>query len=125
MLQASTAKATAGNSFFGLAIGFTVTAMAIAVGPISGGALNPALGMTAVVGALNAGAGLSAHRFFAMCLVYNSACPLGGVLAALVFRVTNQHDFDHTSPTSEAKPDEVARPHPTQRCNSSGTFAGE
>ena len=48
VLQTATAPATADNSFFGLAIGFTVTAMAVAVGGISGGALNPAVAMLGV-----------------------------------------------------------------------------
>lgn len=48
VLNVATAKSTANNSFYGLAIGFTVTAGAYAVGPISGGAFNPAvvLGLT-------------------------------------------------------------------------------
>lgn len=36
---------TKGNSFYGLAIGFTVTVGAFAGGPISGGAFNPAVGV--------------------------------------------------------------------------------
>lgn len=43
VLNTATAKATAGNSFYGLAIGLTVTAMAFAFGGISGGAFNPAV----------------------------------------------------------------------------------
>ena len=43
VLNVATAKATAGNSYYGLAIGFTVLAGAYAVGPISGGAFNPAV----------------------------------------------------------------------------------
>lgn len=41
VLTTATVKATAGNSYYGLAIGFTVAAGAFAVGPISGGAFNP------------------------------------------------------------------------------------
>src|SRR5579871_5485457 len=41
ILNVATAKATAGNSFYGLAIGLTVTAMAFAFGGISGGVFNP------------------------------------------------------------------------------------
>ena len=44
VLNVATTKAQENNSFFGLAIGFTVTAAAIAAGPISGGAFNPAVG---------------------------------------------------------------------------------
>jgi aquaporin Z len=43
VLNVATAKATAGNSFYGLAIGFTVLAGAYSVGNISGGAFNPAV----------------------------------------------------------------------------------
>ncbi|MGH8019355.1 MAG: aquaporin [Opitutaceae bacterium] len=43
VLHTATAKGTTGNSFYGLAIGFTVTVGAFAVGSISGGAFNPAV----------------------------------------------------------------------------------
>jgi aquaporin Z len=43
VLNVATAKGTAGNSFYGLAIGFTVLAGAYSVGAISGGAFNPAV----------------------------------------------------------------------------------
>ena len=42
-MNVATAKGTEGNSFYGLAIGFTVLAGAYAVGGISGGAFNPAV----------------------------------------------------------------------------------
>jgi aquaporin Z len=45
VLSVATSKKTAGNSYYGLAIGFTITAAAIAGGPISGGAYNPAVGI--------------------------------------------------------------------------------
>ena len=47
VLNTATAKGTEGNSFYGLAIGFTVTAMAYALGGISGGAFNPAVAIGA------------------------------------------------------------------------------
>jgi aquaporin Z len=43
VLNVATAKSTAGNSNYGLAIGFTVMVMAFALGGISGGAFNPAI----------------------------------------------------------------------------------
>lgn len=43
VLNVATAKGTSGNSFYGLAIGFTVLAGAYAMGPISGAAFNPAV----------------------------------------------------------------------------------
>jgi aquaporin Z len=47
VLNVGATAATAGNSYFGIAIGFTVMAGAFAVGPISGGAFNPAVGFGA------------------------------------------------------------------------------
>ncbi len=49
VLNSATAKGTEGNSFYGLAIGFTVVVGAFAVGPVSGGAFNPAVGVGATV----------------------------------------------------------------------------
>src|SRR5258708_4465059 len=43
VLNVATAKGTSGNSFYGLAIGFTVLVGAYSVGSISGGAFNPAV----------------------------------------------------------------------------------
>jgi aquaporin Z len=43
VLNVATARGTEGNSFYGLAIGFTVLSGAFAVGGISGGAFNPAV----------------------------------------------------------------------------------
>ncbi|MBO6577085.1 MAG: aquaporin [Rhodothermales bacterium] len=45
ILNVAATDETAGNSYFGLAIGFTVAAGAFAVGDISGGAFNPAVGL--------------------------------------------------------------------------------
>jgi len=43
VLNVATARDTSGNSFYGLAIGFTVLVGAFSVGNISGGAFNPAV----------------------------------------------------------------------------------
>lgn len=49
VLNVATTKATENNSFYGLAIGFTVTAMAYSLGGISGGAFNPAVAIGVTV----------------------------------------------------------------------------
>ena len=49
VLNVATAEETGGNSFYGLAIGFTVAAGAFAVGGISGGAFNPAVAIGVIV----------------------------------------------------------------------------
>jgi aquaporin Z len=83
VLNAATAKATAGNSFYGLAIGFTVMVGAFAVGPISGGAFNPAVTTGCVIMGV----------IPAKSLVAYIAAQLGaGALAAFVFKVINPED---------------------------------
>lgn len=51
VLNVAVTRATQGNSFYGLVIGFTVAAGAFTVGPISGGAFNPAAGFGATLAA--------------------------------------------------------------------------
>ena len=51
VLNVATAQGTSGNSFYGLAIGFTVLVGAFSAGNISGGAFNPAVAIaTSVMG---------------------------------------------------------------------------
>ena len=55
VLNVATSKGTSGNSFYGLAIGFTVLAGAYSVGAVSGGAFNPAVALGAtIMGLFNA-----------------------------------------------------------------------
>lgn len=49
VLNVTTARETENNSFYGLAIGFTVAAGAFAVGPVSGGVFNPAVALGGAV----------------------------------------------------------------------------
>ncbi len=83
VLNVATAKGTAGNSFYGLAIGFTVMVGAFAVGGISGGAFNPAVAVGISI------LGLSAWANIWIFLVANLAA---AVVAALVFKATNAAD---------------------------------
>ena len=56
VLNTAASRKTEGNSFYGLAIGFTIVVAAIAGGPISGGAFNPAVGIGAtLVAAMHGG----------------------------------------------------------------------
>ena len=81
VLNVATAKPTAGNSFYGLAIGFTVTVGAFAGGPVSGGAFNPAVGIGPIAWSVLTGGGGLSNLW-----LYIVGPLLGGVLAALVFR---------------------------------------
>ncbi len=83
VLNVATAKATAGNSYFGLAIGFTLMVMAFALGGISGGAFNPAVAVGITVMHIARAANLWIY------LVANFA---GGALAAAAFRFINPED---------------------------------
>jgi aquaporin Z len=83
VLNAATAKGTAGNSFYGLAIGFTVMVGAFSVGNISGGAFNPAVAVGISV------MGLSAWPNIWIYLVGNFA---GGAVAAFTFKALNPDD---------------------------------
>ena len=83
VLNVATAKGTAGNSFYGLAIGATVMSGAFAVGHISGGVFNPAVAVGVTVMGLS---GLSSIW------IYLAANFLGGALAAVVFKSANPGD---------------------------------
>ena len=78
VLNTATTKSNEGNSFYGLAIGFTVTAMAYGLGGISGGAFNPAVGL---------GVSIAEMTSWSNIWVFAVACSLGGALAALMFKV--------------------------------------
>lgn len=49
VMNVAASKKTEGNNYYGLAIGFTIVAAAVAGGGISGGAFNPAVGIGATV----------------------------------------------------------------------------
>jgi aquaporin Z len=83
VLNTATAKVTSGNSYFGLAIGFTVMSAAFAVGHVSGGAFNPAVAVGAMIMGM-----LPWGKLW----LYFGAQLLAGVAAALVFRWINPED---------------------------------
>jgi aquaporin Z len=83
VLNVATSKDHSVNSFYGLAIGFTVFAGATAVGGISGGVFNPAVFFGAAI------TGLFAWSTIGLYLV---AELVGGVAAGLVFRALNPAD---------------------------------
>ena len=102
VLNTATAKATAGNSYFGLAIGFTVVVAAFAGGPISGGAFNPAVGVGPILVDSLLGGGSLANLW-----LYIVAPLLGGALASLVFGMQEREPVNlHAEParTPESRP---------------------
>lgn len=83
ILNVATSKNTAGNSNYGLAIGFTVAAMAYTFGGISGGAFNPAVAIGITLMHLAKAADL---------WIFLAANFAGGAAAALVFKLLNPED---------------------------------
>lgn len=83
VLHTATSKQTAGNSYYGLAIGFTLMTAAYSIGGISGCAINPAVAVGLTV------MGLSKLANLWIFLVANFA---GGALAAVLFKLVNSEE---------------------------------
>ncbi len=99
VLNVATTRATEGNSFYGLAIGFTVLAGAFAVGAISGGAFNPAVALGQIVhGAVG----------FSNIWKYWLAQFIGGAVAGWVFLIVVQPE----AAERPAKPEPPLPPRP-------------
>ena len=79
ILNVAIAKGTSGNTFYGVAIGFTVIGIAYAFGGISGGVFNPAVAVGISM------SGLAQWNDIWIFLVANF---VGAAAAALVFKVT-------------------------------------
>ncbi|MGN6161240.1 MAG: MIP/aquaporin family protein [Marmoricola sp.] len=83
VLNVATSKNHPDNNFYGLAIGFTVLAGAVAVGAISGGAFNPAVGLGIAIAHLRAWGDL---------WIYLVGPLVGAVGAGVAFKVLNADD---------------------------------
>jgi len=83
VLNCATAKGTLDNSFYGLAIGFTVLAGIFAVGAISGGAFNPAVAI---------GAGVMKLLRISDIWIHIVAELAAGLVAGLTFKFLNPTD---------------------------------
>jgi len=88
MLNCATTKSQSMNSFFGLAIGFTVLSGAYTVGGISGAVFNPAVG-TGLIIVSSIWGGHSGKYLW----IYWLAPLVGSVLASIVFRLTNTAEY--------------------------------
>ena len=87
VLNVATHSKTASNSFYGLAIGFTVLAAAFAGGPISGGAYNPAVAIGPMLIDTIIGGGSIGHLW-----IYIVGPFAGSAVAALVFKYVNPQE---------------------------------
>jgi len=82
VLNTATSKHTQGNSYYGLAIGFTIVVAAFAGGGISGGAFNPAVAAGPTLVNAICGGGTLGNLW-----IYLVGPFLGGALAAFVFKL--------------------------------------
>src|SRR5882724_3275 len=98
VLNVATAKDTSGNSFYGLAIGFTVLVGAFSVGSISGGAFNPAVATAISVMGLSAWSNI---------WIYLLADFAGAAVAAGAFKALNPSDREDVHLPEQT---EAARP---------------
>ena len=87
VLNSATASKTEGNSFYGLAIGFTIVVAAFAGGPISGGAFNPAVGVGPILIDILLGDGSVSNLW-----LYLIGPGLGAMAASAVFKIQNPGD---------------------------------
>jgi aquaporin Z len=95
VLNSAASAKTHGNSFYGLAIGFTIVVAAFAGGPVSGGAFNPAVGVGPILVHAMAGGG-----GFENLWLYLAGPLLGGALAAAVFGLQEREPIQlHAEPS--------------------------
>src|SRR6185436_18702223 len=87
VLNSAASADTKGNSFYGLAIGFTIVVAAFAGGPLSGGAFNPALAIGMILVDSGVGDGSTAALW-----IYLVGPLAGGARAALVFGIQEQEE---------------------------------
>jgi aquaporin Z len=85
VMNVATHSGTKGNSFYGLAIGFTIVVAAFAGGNTSGGAYNPAVGIGPILVHGLVGGGSFANLWY-----YLAGPFVGAWLAALVFKAQEQ-----------------------------------
>lgn len=93
VLSVATARGTEGNSYYGLAIGFTVLTGAFAVGSVSGGAFNPAVALGATV----LGLFPPSHIW-----IYWLSELLAGVAAARFFLYVEEREVPHREAAASA-----------------------
>jgi len=92
VLGVATNSKADGNSYYGAAIGFVVTAGAITVGPISGGAFNPAVALDLAIVK-----GMANMTYVSEVIV---ADLIGGVLAAVCFWLVAPDQFEYIEATA-------------------------
>jgi aquaporin Z len=95
VLNSAASARTQGNSFYGLAIGFTIVVAAFAGGPVSGGAFNPAVGVGPILVQKLLGGGPAGQLW-----LYLVGPFVGGATAAAVFGLQERPEVQlHAEPS--------------------------
>lgn len=92
ILSVAASKKNAGNNYYGLAIGFTVTGITIAGSTISGGAFNPAVGLGPML--VDKLLGSCPCNPFEYGWIYFAGPFAGSIAAAFTFRYLNAEEFN-------------------------------
>jgi aquaporin Z len=90
VLNVATVKATEGNQYFGLAIGFVIVAGGYAGGNVSCGCFNPAVAFGIDISSAGLG--------FGWCFAYLGYEMIGAGLASLLFRLVHPEEFGSVGP---------------------------
>jgi aquaporin Z len=93
VLNVAVTRATQGNSFYGLAIGFTIVVAVFSGGPISGGAFNPAVGFGATLGGV-----LFASSPWSNLWLYLTGPIVGAVIGAGIHYIQMEGIAEATAP---------------------------
>ena len=93
VLNVATTQDNDNNTFYGLAIGFTVLAGIMSVGDISGAVFNPAVGTGPFLWHLFLNQEEIGTTFYAIALYWVSDI-IGSLLAAGFFRITNWKEYE-------------------------------
>jgi len=104
VLNTATTKHHHANSFYGLAIGSSVFVGASMGGKISGAAFNPAVGTSLKLLFYASQNHSITNRFDTNLWIYWVGPILGGLLAALIFRVTNLPEYTAPEPEEMLDP---------------------
>lgn len=92
VLNVAIAQKSAGNEYFGLAIGFVIVAGGYAGAAISGAVFNPAVALAIDL--------VSANTGFGWCFMYIAFQMLGAAIAALIYRMVRPDEYSTTEGVS-------------------------
>jgi len=88
VLHTAISPKSSGNPYFGMTIGLALLFGALSIGTLSGGALNPAVGIAPLIYGLVISKSLALESM----IIYSVGPLMGGVLAAQFYQLTHAHE---------------------------------